>query len=386
MLAASVSLLAPRALAADPSVTVNPPPSATCVDATELREALARAHVSASIAPGADVTITIEGTPNALSVTVLRNRADTTELLPPATCEAATDAVAAFLASTLAPAVTPPAPPSTTPEPSATHAPARRLPPAPSPWAEPERGLALRDALERVPLHKTWLLLPSLEILSGSGFIAFGALEATDKAGSSTNAALLLTAGGIELAGGFGALVAGRDSAGDVVLTTFLAGEGLWLASASFYSRSLERAAAGGGFLGAAALESFNLYRRRPLGRLYEARGELPTQPLTRERAAAIESDLAQADPTIPYWLVFTPIAAGFAVAAAPDIANPKSHRYDLLFNLGMFALTGTGVALDAASGSIEGSYERALAKLGLKQLSLGPGPAPVGLSLAGRF
>lgn len=56
------------------------------------------------------MVVAVEGTAQALEVTVRRAGAGVTERLPPATCETATDAVAAFLASALGPPPGAPAP------------------------------------------------------------------------------------------------------------------------------------------------------------------------------------------------------------------------------------------------------------------------------------
>jgi len=361
-------------------VAVNAPDGATCVDGKELVDALARARVAASLSPTAAVTVKIEGTPGALSVTLLRNRVDATELLPPATCDTATDAVAAFLASALAPAdtntgATPrPAPPAHTLAPN-----------APNPWAERERTLALGVALDRVPGRGTAWVKPSLEIFSGSALVTLGAFEVGNKT-TARDAALVFTGGGIELAGGIGALVAGRDYAGDAMFASLLAGEGLLLTSLPFYTTTYEKGAVGAGFMAAAVLASVNLFRHRPLRRLHAMRDELSSEPLTRARAAEIERELARADPLVPYWLVLTPAAAGFAAASVPAVEHAKKHDDVFIFDLAMFAGLGAAVGIEAARGSIRGGYERALEKAGLAQLSLGPGPAPLGVSLVGRF
>lgn len=85
----------------------------SCVSEPEVRAALQQAGVLIAAAGGAGTTrVEVVGTPEQLSVQLRGSERAGSTLLPPATCATATDVVAAFLVSTLAPASPTPTPPA----------------------------------------------------------------------------------------------------------------------------------------------------------------------------------------------------------------------------------------------------------------------------------
>ena len=93
--------LAPRRAVADgPALAVGDTGTATCVAAPDLADALRR---SGLVVDDASATrVEVAGTPAALVVSI-RGAITVDERLAPATCNTATDVVAAFVASSLAP-------------------------------------------------------------------------------------------------------------------------------------------------------------------------------------------------------------------------------------------------------------------------------------------
>lgn len=93
--------------AAGHPVIVLEPGSKTCVARSDLEGALVRAglEIDKNLAGGSDtVTLLVEGTPSELHVSIHGGTLEATQRLGAATCETATDVVAAFVASALAPA------------------------------------------------------------------------------------------------------------------------------------------------------------------------------------------------------------------------------------------------------------------------------------------
>ena len=389
-LAACTLVLATRARAAEPSVSIATPPGATCVEVGELVDALRRAGIAAhASAPDAgdseNVAVTLDGTPAALVVGMKRHGADVSQALPAATCETATDAVAAFLTSALAPALVPPPPAAT--QGASVAAPAARVKEAPRPEpVEPARLHALRDAFDRVPRREPNWILPSLELLVGAMAISGPSVaRASQRPLSAFDATALYAGGAVLVGGGVGGFVLGRDRGTDFMLTAFFAGEGFFFATSIVPSSSVGRVSRTAGFFGAAVLASSNLAHGRPLERVHAESDEVRGDGLTRARAGAIEGDLRQVDPPVPLWLASAPPVAGFTVAAVADLTNkrvpPVYGSIDVLF-----AGTELWYLLIAAGNTVWGPYERALHKAGLKTLALGPGPAAAGLSLTGSF
>jgi hypothetical protein len=105
---------------AEPMVDIGTIAGETCVSEAELGASLRRSGLTVGengSAPGAQVSVDVAGTPGELTVVVRRAGAESSERLAPATCETATDAVAAFVVSAVAPApVVPVEPPATKPE------------------------------------------------------------------------------------------------------------------------------------------------------------------------------------------------------------------------------------------------------------------------------
>ncbi len=105
---AGVVWLSPgRALAAEAVIELERPAVATCVSEEELRKALERAGLGvagSSSPPSERVALRVEGTPEELTVVVRRAGVESSERLAKATCETATDAVAALVVSAVAPA------------------------------------------------------------------------------------------------------------------------------------------------------------------------------------------------------------------------------------------------------------------------------------------
>ncbi|HEX5098282.1 MAG TPA: hypothetical protein VFV94_02230, partial [Polyangiaceae bacterium] len=99
--------LHPGVARAESVVSIEGVAPTACVDARELLQALARAGIRAetraTAEPAARAAVAIDGAPQALTVIVRRKGERVIEHLAPATCDTATDAVAAFLASALAP-------------------------------------------------------------------------------------------------------------------------------------------------------------------------------------------------------------------------------------------------------------------------------------------
>ncbi|HEX6766545.1 MAG TPA: hypothetical protein VF103_13725, partial [Polyangiaceae bacterium] len=118
-LAGLVWLCPAAATAAETVVELERPAEATCVSEEELERALERAGLavaSPGSPPGERVAVRIEGTPGELTVLVRRAGVESSERLAPATCETATDAVAAFVVSAVAPApIVPVEPPASAP-------------------------------------------------------------------------------------------------------------------------------------------------------------------------------------------------------------------------------------------------------------------------------
>jgi hypothetical protein len=470
----AVELVAAHA-AAEPHVAVERPEPASCVDATELVQTLAHARIrveppagtpaTAARASSAErVVVSIQGTPEALRVTLQREGSDTTEILPAATCATATDAVAAFLSSALGPpprahgpvalaelehaigeelarrgiqlalvgvrmtlardtsgevsahlenpssprcsgavalgiidelspenvsdasdalarviAANGPCPPLPVPPPPPG------APPRPSPWAEPERALALQKALGRLPGTKQRYAISAISLVFGLGGAWLILAEGNETPPRSAGAQTLRAFGtGVLIGGGVGGMAIGADRGIDYLWTVYFAGFGLLTAGDSFEGSHFAARATSAGFLASATLSALNVVHPRPLQRLARDKQEVSEEGLTRVRAREIEQDLERADPVIPQWLVFTPAFIGTSAAAIHTLATRPDHPdFGDLFLA--FAL-GAGIVIDLNQGSIWGSYEQALHAVGLKQLALAPGPTPLGLSLTGRF
>jgi hypothetical protein len=94
----------PARAAAQTTVTLDRPGEKTCVSEQELAAALSRAGLAvtppASQVPDRRVWVTVTGAPVSLTVALRGDWSQTIERLSPATCETATDVVAAFVVST----------------------------------------------------------------------------------------------------------------------------------------------------------------------------------------------------------------------------------------------------------------------------------------------
>jgi len=383
-----VVFVATSAHATEPSVSVSPPASTTCVDQNELVAALVRAgieaHAGGADVPAPEIAVRLEGVPLALSVTVARNGAETTEFLPAATCETAAEAVAAFLASTLAPAVT--SAPSVAPAPAVRPTLASPLTPQPALRAEPARVAALRAGLARVEGGETPWFLGGL--LAVTGVIDYALLRGEwSRLGTPEHDRVLQTAGcGMWVTGGIAALAVGPDRGLDVASGTWLGGFGLAVAGSIFQGTAFSKRVTAGGLFVSSALAFVNVAHARPLARLKAARTEIADGTPTRERTASIERDFAASDPTIPYWLVLAPGAAGAGVAAVQTLWTPHVDSELFGWDLVTFGACGAAAIFEGVRGSPWGWYRNALRRAGLRELSLGPGPGRAGLSLTGTF
>jgi hypothetical protein len=263
--------------------------------------------------------------------------------------------------------------------------PAPNLPPkAPPPEVDPIRIQALHAALDRVPSPDSRWLGAALELTSA---ITIALLEPPPAARHDPAARTFRAWGGAMLFGGaVGTLTVTPNRSLDFNAATVFAGFGFYAAGSLFGGDSFARGASAGGFFVSASLAAANFVRPRPLTRLNADDAEVSRTGLTKQRAAAIERDLDHADPWIPRWLVFTPIIASSTLAAAHLIATKQTDTSLLVINVTFAGGFAVAAIIDAATGSIRGSYERALRAAGLKQLSLAPGPTPLGVSLVGRF
>jgi len=492
LLVGGAVVLATTLVSAEPSIAVVRVDPASCVDRAELSQALAHAGIHderltqtdeptrESVVRGAHaaetspppVVVAIDGAPDALRVTLRRGATDATERLAPATCDTATDVVAAFLSSAVGPPPAPRAPvalaelehalgsalaerklqlalldvrmtlardhwgnvsahlehlgaPGCSEDialgviDAVTHATVRAAsdvlesaltaknpclaprpvsptppPPRPANLAELERVHALRNALDRVPRTEIGSALGTLSVVNGITFALlveqpeFAGDQHAESAGEreARSRALRAYGAGLLIGGGVGVFALPADRRIDFYAATNLAGYGLLTAGSLFGGSEFARKTTAVGFLTSAALASLNFMHPTPLTRLSAERNEVARSGLTKRRAAEIERDLEHADPLVPPWLVLTPVVVGTSLAAIHTFASEPTDSPLLIVDVAAALAFGTVIAVDAAQGSIWGSYERALDKVGLEELALAPGPGPLGVSLVGRF
>ena len=468
--------LSPGVARAETAISLERVAGTACVDARELLQALARtgirAETHATAEPAARASVTIDGTAQALVVTVRRQGERVIENLPPATCDTATDVVAAFLASALAPPPGMPLPVALDeleaaigaelakrgvqlamlgvrlklardPEGNVVahaehvHSPgcseaiglgvidtlteeavsvagealhdalvpghpcpppvADTKPPPPvvrTDLAEPARVQALRAAFDRVPRPHPNAGLGTANAISGFVMAAV-VLDPTpppdDRMGVAVPAApgqrTLLAAGtGILMGGGIGMVMLKGDRSENLGRASMFAGYGLLSLSSFFGGSRFAQQASGTGMLLSSGLAALNIARPLPLTRLSADREAVNEPNLTRTRAAQIEGDLRRAEPFLRDWVVIGPAIAGNTLAAVQSLATGDEPSFLLVVNVTFTATFGFVSVVDAAMGTTWHSYERALRKVGLAEMSLGPGPSPLGLSLSGRF
>ena len=119
-LAAAVAIWGHSAAAEPSALQIAAVDAQSCVSEPEVRAALEQAGLvlgSPSLPDAASTQIEVEGTPEHLSVRLRTAERVVSTSLPPATCATATDVVAAFLVSALAPVPLAPSAPAPTPSP-----------------------------------------------------------------------------------------------------------------------------------------------------------------------------------------------------------------------------------------------------------------------------
>jgi hypothetical protein len=464
--------------AAEAAVELERPPKTTCVSEQDLAAALSRAGLGVRTDPSAGerVRVAVSGTPAVLVVTLRRDGSETVEHLAPATCETATDVVAAFVTSTLAPAPVVSVPdqrrvplaalekalgdelarrriqfaklgvsfalerdgsgPEISAELVANHArdcdrnlslgPIRELSGAAVagaadaveralaaqkrcieqvhraaaatakaeaarivPGREPARKRALRDALDEADTSADVDLgFAILATSLGLAWFAIDGLGSERSLGFSNPKEALLTVSAATLTvGGSVSIAAPEDYRRSAVLATIYAGIGFYWGGTLWNEvpRGTAIAPVLGHLMTAELLVADAALRRRPLSRVRRARDEMERSWPSRERVVAVERDLEGLETTIPRWVIFTPVMVGGVVTAISPLlgeSNPKDTASPILIGLQSWALGLAG----AAAPSIHDGYTKDLRKAGLEELSFGPGPGDLGLSVLGKF
>jgi hypothetical protein len=427
--------------------------------------------------------VTITGTPDALTVTLHGDWSQTVERLSPTTCETATDVVAAFVVSTLAPAPVRPEQKPAVPAAqlgkaigdelarrgiqlamlgtslelerdasgswsaelarkgvpecaelvslgaieapttqavttaagtietalSKQHACAARSRAAAAerraaaerakraaaralPGAEPARRKALAEALDDVDSSAdTNLGVAVLTASLGVGFLTvLGLSEGDWQLGFSDPSDALMTASATTYAvGGVLSLALPEDYRRASVLATNYAGLGLlWGGAGSDLDvpRHSIVAPVVGNLMTAELLVFDAAIHRPPVSRLRAARNEMRRSSPSPARVREIERDLERFDTRIPRWVIYLPMMIGGVVTALPPLraeSNYEDGHWPFLIGIQSLAI-GLSGALHVNQSA---HYERALERLGLTKLSLGPGPGDgAGLTLSGKF
>ncbi len=465
------SWLAASRADAEPTVDIGTIGGDTCVSEAELGASLRRSGLTVAengAAPGEQVSVNVAGTPPELTVVVRRAGAESSEKLAPATCETATDVVAAFVVSAVAPApVVPVGLPATKPEetldvhdferavreelfereiryqkrvitltfsrdawrrfvvrvgksrsPECTRSvvlgPVEelsdrvldRITPRivdairqaerclPGTWQERARWRYLSDELDAIDRSQSYALIGSgLFLAAGSAWLI--GLAVADEGGDyelgfeTRKSAFATTAGVVATAGGATGLLLPEDYRRTASLSTAAATNGAfwaWITEGEDAPQSQYAATAFfAGGLSTAGLLTLNATLQRPrVGRLLVAQNEFKRRFPSSARIRDVERDLRTLDPPIPNWVAYSPMLVAGTIGFVPGIV----HGFDQ--ETSGAAISGVFVLLGGLRGFVPtpwDNYESDLERLGLRELSLGPGPGNrAGLTLSGKF
>jgi hypothetical protein len=191
---------------------------------------------------------------------------------------------------------------------------------------------------------------------------------------------------GILIGGGLGTMMLKGDRSENLAQASMFGGYGLLSLSGFLGGSAFARGASGTGMLLSAGLAALNIARPLPLARLAVDRAAVEAPNLTRTRAEQIESDLRRSAPFLRQWVVVAPAVAGTTLAAVQSAAKGDEPSALLFADITFAVAFGAVGVIDAAMGTTWQSYQRALRKAGLAEIALGEGPAPLGLSVLGRF
>ena len=464
------SWLAASRAGAEPTVDIGTIGGGTCVSEAELGASLRRSGLTVGengSAPGEKVSVDVEGTPLELTVVVRRAGAESSEELAPATCETATDAVAAFVVSAVAPApVVPVEPPATASaqeldvrafehavlgeleqrevdyrkrditltfsqdpsqrflvrldkrdSPECTRSvvlgafenlPDRELGKItrrvvgairqaerclPGTWQERARWRHLSDELDDIDSRQSRSIWASGVFLGvgAAWLITLAVSDSSDyELGFSTReSAFATTAGASMTLGGAAGLVLNEDYRWPAITSASAASTGaFWAWLTELHHDPRTRYAATGFFAGGLStggLITLNAALQRPrVGSLLVAQREFERRLPSAARVVDVEGDLRSLDPPIPEWVAHSPMLVAGAVGFVPMIRHGFDRETSAAALGGLFVLLGGFRGLAPTPWD---DYQSHLEHLGLRELSVGPGPGDgAGLTLSGKF